>query len=151
MIYDTLENSKRYDMIHPRVGKILRYLRSHDWSDFEDGTVQLEGDKIYFTISRYETKDPETARPEAHKKYIDVQVMLEGEECFGTGFTEEGMEPAEAHEDKDLYFYDAETLPIELRAGEFILVFPGELHTPGVSPASGKREVRKFVGKVYYD
>lgn len=153
MIYDTLANSARYDSIDPRIGKLLRYLRSHDFSEFSDGTVRLDGDRIYFTISNYETKDPSETLFEAHEKYIDVQYMLDGAESFAVTFGREGVAPSESHPERDLYFYNGlePEAPLELKTGEFLLVFPGELHAPGVDPAEGKRHNRKFVGKILFD
>lgn len=151
MIYDKLSQSERYDELSPRIGKLLRYLRSHDLTTFPEGRVELEDDKLYFTISMNQTKDPAGALLEAHKHYADLQYLISGEEIFGVAFMPEGLEPFESKEERDVYFYEADDIPLTLGNDKFIIVFPDELHRPGVDPAGGKQMTKKLVAKILID
>lgn len=148
MIYDKLADSERYDQLCPRIGKLLRYLRSHNLNEFADGKVELEGDKLFFTISSYATRAADEVKLEAHKDYIDLQYLIEGEENFGFAFKEPEAEPFESDAEKDLYFYKGENDFYKLGGGRFMLVFPGELHRPGVDLEAGRNHVRKLVAKI---
>ena len=45
------------------------------------GKHELRGEEVFFNLQEYETK-PEQ-KLEAHKKYIDIQVVAVGEELMG--------------------------------------------------------------------
>jgi YhcH/YjgK/YiaL family protein len=44
----------------------------------EEKRYAIQGDEIYAMISRYEIRTPETAKLEAHRKHVDIQVVLQG-------------------------------------------------------------------------
>ena len=59
--------------------KALSFAQTLD-SSLPDGKYELEGERIYALISSYETSPDAECRFEAHRKYIDAQILLEGEE-----------------------------------------------------------------------
>ena len=137
--------------MHPRVGQLLRYLRSHDWDEFGEGKVELDGGKIFFSIYDSETKDDDELHYEVHKDYIDIQFVLEGEELLYYGNLPADAEEIEADEEEDYYYFEkpeTRLSHIHFCPGEFIILFPGELHAPGGMTDQGKCTVRKFIGKV---
>ena len=81
MIFDTLENIKNYEGLG-RVYTALKFLADTDFSKVELGRYELQGDDIFYMVQRYET-DPDKTISEAHKKYIDIQYMVDGEEIIG--------------------------------------------------------------------
>ena len=67
----------------PAMERALEYLKKTDFSKLEDGRYEIEGDRIYATVSRYQSKPWNECRPEAHRRYADVQYMAEGQELIG--------------------------------------------------------------------
>ena len=81
MIFDTLENIKNYEGLG-RVYTALEFLAKTDFSQMELGRYELDGGNILYMVQTYET-DPDKTISEAHKKYIDIQFMVDGEEIIG--------------------------------------------------------------------
>ena len=81
MIFDTLNNVNNYKGLG-RVYDALKFLSETDFSKIELGRYELDGDNIFYMVQSYDT-DPDKTISEAHKKYIDIQYMVEGEEIIG--------------------------------------------------------------------
>ena len=63
-----------------RWNKAFAFLRDNDLEKLELKRYDLDGNNLYVTISEYNTKNPEDAKFEAHKKYIDIQYVISGSE-----------------------------------------------------------------------
>jgi hypothetical protein len=81
MIFDTLKNIDNYKGLG-RVYTALEFLAKTDFNTMELGRYELDGDNIFYMVQSYDT-DPEKTISEAHKKYIDIQFMVKGEELIG--------------------------------------------------------------------
>ena len=67
----------------PAMKRALSYLRETDFSKLKDGRYEIDGDRIYATVQRYDTKPAWECRPESHRRYTDVQYVAEGQEFIG--------------------------------------------------------------------
>jgi len=148
MIYDTIKKMKTYKGISKNLDTAIDYLGKNDVSKVAEGKYPIDGDKVILQVMSYETKDLAAARFEAHKKYIDIQFVLDGKEaCFARAL--EGLEPAEPFiEERDVGFYKGEGgafLP--LTPDVFAVFFPHDAHKPSCN-LEGKRKLRKIVVKV---
>ena len=65
------------------VAQAIAWLKSHDYAALPLGKTPIDGENIYINFSEYETKPGEKVVLESHRKYIDIQVMVEGEELMG--------------------------------------------------------------------
>ena len=155
MICDKLENLGRYAEVHPRFREAFAFLRELIEGGAEKGRHDLPGTDgaIFANMNVYETKClSDATKMEVHRDYVDVQIMLEGEELMYvpsldaetpvlTPYNEEG--------DYALYAMPAPStcLALPLPAGSFAIFFPGELHAPGLAPAT-PAGIRKLVGKI---
>ena len=98
-------------------------------------------------IQRYTTKKPGEARPEAHDKYIDLQLMLDGEEYIGYANRNALGKPIEAKPENDINFFEGETCKMLLSNGTFGIYFPTDVHAPCIA-VNEPREVKKAVFKI---
>jgi YhcH/YjgK/YiaL family protein len=145
MIFDTLDNIKNYEGLG-RVYTALKFLADTDFSKVKLGRYELQGDDIYYMVQQYET-DPNKTISEAHKKYIDIQFMIDGEEIIGVApFSCEKTE-TEAKPENDVWFYDCKTEPLTLFKNSFMVLYPNDLHCPGVA-VNGAKACHKVVVKV---
>ena len=103
MIYDTLEHMENYFQKGSPIHKALCFAQGFDTSK-PDGRYEIEGDSLYALVSSYGTSPAEDRRFEAHRKYIDVQVLLEGEEKIETSFASDLKPLQEYFEPKDIIF-----------------------------------------------
>ena len=146
MIYDRIENIETYTPISERLARGLRLSTTTDFSVLEDGKHEVEGNELYFSLQSYQSKE-QNDTPEAHRKYIDIQYLLEGEELIGVGPLTDMTEEVSANPDGDIWFYHGPVTNVRLGNGTFAILFPQDAHAPGVAP-NCPAPVRKVVVKV---
>ena len=83
MILDTISNAKNYEALSPRLTEALRAAAAYPTDPYVVGRTELDGDNLFLLANSYETKPlNEESLLEAHRKYIDVMYMVEGEEII---------------------------------------------------------------------
>lgn len=136
------------------VQKALEYLRSHDFTKLEDGRYPIDGDKCVANLQRYTTRVLEECRPETHKKYVDIQYVVEGEEYMGwCPFSPDLKVTAPYDAEKDITFYE-ELVPdsnIVLTPGRFAVIYPEDVHRPQGAVEGEPGPVTKVVVKISVD
>ncbi len=115
----------------------------------EETKYEIQGDDIYAIIASYNTKEPH--KFEAHRKYVDIQCLLEGQEVIEStaldGLTVDT--PYDLHKDVALYVKtDSRKTISHLEPGIFIVFFPHDAHMPGVSVGNSSAFVKKVVVKI---
>ncbi|QYJ86662.1 YhcH/YjgK/YiaL family protein [Shewanella mesophila] len=151
MIVDTLDNIEQYTHLGPRIATALKHLVDTDFSRLEVGTYELDGKDLFVIVNDYETKPREVEPFEVHRRYIDVQYVVSGEEEFGYLPLADQTPSRPYFEKHDYAEYDYESNKdgaafIPLKAGMFALFFPQDMHMPGTSATP--KTVRKVVIKV---
>lgn len=150
MIYDTLDHLEAYRGVHPGVMRGLELLRDTDFSQWEDGRHEIDGERLFILLQSYETK-LQNDTPEAHRKYIDIQYLLSGQEQMGVGPLEEMTEEVEARPEGDIWFYRGPLSTILLSGRRFTALWPGDAHAPGIAVDRKPAPCRKCVVKVRAD
>jgi len=149
MILDRIDNAQLYLGLHAGFAKAFEILRAKTLAQKEDGKYPVDGENIYYTIQRYTTKSISEGNLEAHRKYIDIQFLLEGEELLSYAPLK-GLTTAEEYNpQKDIAFYEtpSEITKIKLEPGLFCILFPNDAHLPCRQLASTMK-VRKVVIKI---
>ena len=146
MIFDTLENIKNYEGLG-RVYTALELLKNTDFSKVDLGRYELDGDNIFYMVQSYDT-DPEKIISEAHKKYIDIQFMVNGEELIGVAPMGYDEKETQAIPENDVWFYECKTEQVTLIENSFMVLYPNDLHCPGVSTNNKPMACKKVVVKV---
>ena len=145
MILDKLSQAKAYRGIHPRLDDALDRINEGFLSTVGPQTQQLEGEALYVTRFTYDTLPIEETFFEAHKRYLDIHLMMEGEERVDIA-SPEGLTLFEQKGDFYAYRGEAEQ-SLVLRPGSFLVVFPEDAHR--IKIAVDKPEtVSKVVFKV---
>jgi len=146
MIVDKIENSKIYQTISERLDLAFNYLKNNDFSQMEPCKIEVKGEEVYLMVQEYTTKKHEDCRLEGHKKYIDIQYVVSGEELMGL-CTISNQELVESKPEKDVAFYNGEISTVKLKEGMFAVLFPDDLHMPGMM-SNAQQKVKKVVVKV---
>lgn len=147
MIYDSIERLETYRGLGRAMYEGLLLLREKDFSSMADGRYPLDGERMFLILERYTTKAVEDTRIEAHRDYIDIQYLLSGEECIGVGDVDHMQRVVEAHPEKDIWFFEGETVPLPVGKGRFLLLFPHDAHRPGICTGA-PQPIRKAVVKI---
>ena len=150
MIFDTIENAKLYSGIYSGVDKILKKVLEVNTENYPKETLKVDGDKLFMIFADYETHSKSEAKAEAHKKYIDVMYMVEGEEAIYVKPTKDLKNitmPFDKDQDALLADVDDDATRVVLKAGSFIVLFPQDAHAPSCD-VTAKSNVKKIIGKV---
>jgi len=150
MIYDNIKNAKIYFPLGEKIETALTYLQTTDFSNIEPGTYDIVGTDVYAIISEYNTKPLSSGKWEAHKKYIDVQYLHEGKERIGFSETKKLMILEEYDNRKDVAIYKGEGHFVNLEEKHFLILFPTDVHMPGIA-INIPKAVKKVVVKVSTD
>jgi biofilm protein TabA len=162
VIFDALENLERYRGLDARLDRGLEALRALSAGDaglkLVDGRHGLAGAGLYANVSSYRTEDPAAKPFEAHRRYLDVQVVLEGRETLYWAPLRRLQAQGEYSPGEDITYYSPAPgaggleLGLPLEPGLFVVLFPQDGHRPGCHPAGGRPQaVRKLVLKVRLD
>ncbi len=143
MILDNLKHVDNYKGLG-EVYTALKFIAETDFSSYELGKY-VYNDNIYFMVQEYQTAIKTVS--EVHEKYIDIQLLLSGKEVIGVAPIECQKELVEAKPEKDVWKYTCATQPIAISAGEFMVLYPSDIHMPGAT-LDESTPCRKVVVKV---
>ncbi len=148
MIFDNINNCSKYSIINTNFDKAFQFLNREDLNSLAPGKYEIQGNDIYALVQEYETKDLSAdSKYEAHRKYIDIQYMVEGTENMGYSQIDKLDVFSPYDEEKDFIMLIGEPRLILYNTNEFFVFFPEDAHMPGVSHGK-KGKVRKVVVKV---
>ncbi len=147
MIYAKNKDALAYRGIHPNLDLALEHIREDFLSCVGETRVELKGGDVYATRFTYETVPAEESFFEAHRKYLDIHIMVSGSEGVEIAPPEKLTEFDRA-EANDFYAYRGEgDYKLNLSPGDFLVVFPGDAHRIKMQTA-GPQTVSKVVFKV---
>ncbi len=150
MVRGSLADSKKYEALHPRFGKVFEFLRSHDLAKLPLGRHEIEGVDAYMNVSDMTLNpwDPE-ADIEVHRKYFDIHVPISGDEVNGFVYNEEWAKSADFNVADDYaLFRDSKMSKIVVKKGEFVIFYPNcGAHAPNKTEGP-PRIHRKIVVKI---
>ncbi|OGS83890.1 MAG: hypothetical protein A2061_05055 [Gallionellales bacterium GWA2_59_43] len=146
MILSALSQSSRYASLHPLFQRAFDYIRDTDLFALAPGRYPIVDDDLFAIVEHVPGKTKEMARLEVHRRYIDIQLVLEGDEQMGWKPLADCFNPVSEHsEEKDIrFFHDAPASWVAVPPDHFCIFFPEDAHAPLV--ANGM--VRKVIFKV---
>lgn len=150
MLQGQLSEIALIEPIAPTLGKILKSLLASLNADAPVGRHEVQGDKLFYTVSLDKTQPLAERRSECHQNYLDIQVVLSGEERYGYS-----LEPLEKVTEDLFNKCDVGFgLPrserfVTLHTGEFIVFAPNCPHRPLVAINDEPAEVKKAVIKIH--
>lgn len=148
MIFGNLKEQKTYDFLPEAIQACFKYMQTHDLLTYEKGSHEIDGKNFFVNIEEYGTVKREQRFWEAHKKYIDVHVMLSGKECIDINFIE-NMKLGEYKEEKDFQALDGEAQASVnlLNAGDFLICYPEDAHRTAIA-VDEPSDLKKAIFKV---
>ena len=129
--------------------RAVEFLKENDLMKLAEGRHEVTDDGVYANVQTYLTKD--TAPFENHRRYIDVQCVVSGEEdIFISGIPDCTVRQSDYDVAADIEFFADAAQPRKARADKdnFLVLFPGDAHRPCISPDGRQTRVRKIVVKV---
>ena len=131
-----------------RINFTLDFLKKTNLEQLELGKLVIN-DWLYINVQEYITKDLSEGRFESHKKYVDIQMMIDGTEAIETSDIDKLELETAYDEDKDVMFWKKK--PNLMRSvisnGSYVILYPQNAHMPCIA-VDKPIKVKKLVAKV---
>lgn len=151
MIVTDLDHIEQQVAFTPSMTKAIAWLRENAKKDLADGTIQIDGDNVYAMVQSYQSVIPsDPPKLEAHKKYIDVQYVVSGEEAMGWALAYRLKETMAYSAEKDVWLGTCEKADFSqarLSPGHAAILLPSDGHAPRLA-AGTPMPIKKIVIKV---
>lgn len=146
MILNTLANFDRYLSLHPDFAAALNFLRRSDLAALPPGRHAIDGDRLYAMVARDPGRTRAAAACEGHRRYLDLQLVLAGDEEMGWRPRATCRTVKTAYDTvKDIEFWsDSADTWIRVPPGSLAVFFPDDAHAPMV----GSGPIHKVIVKV---
>jgi YhcH/YjgK/YiaL family protein len=146
MILAKLAEADRYAALHPLFARAFEFLRSPDLGALVPGRHDIEGEQLFAIVEACAGRTRAEAKLECHRRYIDIQLVLDGIDEMGWKPLAACTDPATNYDEaRDIHFFnDAPASWIATPPGSFCLFFPEDAHAPLVSDGM----IRKVVLKI---
>ncbi|EDM27599.1 hypothetical protein LNTAR_20373 [Lentisphaera araneosa HTCC2155] len=146
MILCTFEEIENYACLNPRFATAAKWLLDQDLDKLAFGKTIIDGDEIFAIKETLAGRKEDKANLEAHKKYIDIQICLQGRDNIRWKANSECQTVLQDYcEEKDIIFYmDKSVQSIQIYDDKAAIFFPEDAHAPLIAD----EELTKLVIKV---
>jgi YhcH/YjgK/YiaL family protein len=134
MILDLLDNADRYLTLNKGFRNGFAFLMRSDLKNLTIGRHEIYTDRVYAIVEDGPGRRKSEAELEAHEKYIDIQLVVEGTDAIGWKL-------------KSSCKQESRKSWLPVNPGMFVILFPEDAHMPSIS--SGR--LRKVVVKIAVD
>lgn len=144
MILDSIDNIMKYESLLPNLRKGMSAIQA--LTERKEGRYEFDGG--YFMVQKGTTRPIQEGTFEAHRKYVDVQILLEGSEEMAWEDIRKLKTVVAYQPEKDAERLDGERGHIvKITEGMFYAAFPQDAHQP-VSHTCKEQSFTKIVLKL---
>lgn len=149
MIYAELKNIKTYKGISKNLDKAIDFIVEKKYLNANFGKNIIDGDAVYFNCPEKPiTRENIDLDLEYHKKYIDIHIVLEGEEAITYTPLEDCLETQSYNNEEDYALVKGKAqAELILNGKNFLLFFPEEPHL-ALLKVNTPKEIKKIIFKV---
>lgn len=150
MIKDNINNCELYFNNHKNFEKAFDFIKKAVKENLPVGKYEIDGKEVYASVQEYNSKLDADAKNEGHRNYIDVQYVVSGKEIIEVCDINSIQIKTEYNAEKDVEFYFNAENPTTcvLAKGEYAILFPHDVHRPGLAINGEQVPVKKIVVKV---
>jgi len=153
MIATDLEHANKQIAMTRNLRQAFDFLFQMRGRDLPEGRIEIAGDEVYALSLIYETLVPGVEIIlEAHRKYIDVQYVVHGEEVIGWAHTDRLIQTVPYDPEKDVWhgmISRNDLTPVRLSTGQLAVLYPTDAHAPKLA-AGMPMQIKKIVVKVAF-
>ncbi|MBO9496617.1 YhcH/YjgK/YiaL family protein [Thalassotalea sp. G20_0] len=152
MFKGNLSELSNYQHLPAKLLNVIEHVKQRTYDSVKNGHYPIEGDKVFFFVVDDNTQLLSDRRSECHRKYVDVQILLAGEERYGYSLQPFQSIAEDLLDAKDIAFSEdiIEEQFTDLNEQEFIIFNVAQPHRPLVA-INEPMPVRKAIIKVAND
>ncbi|OCG50265.1 hypothetical protein A9G35_10270 [Gilliamella sp. Choc5-1] len=154
MILGNINHLRLVPYLPSKIKQSIEYIKDNVNINTPVGRYDIDGDKMFFMVSDSRSRYIDEANPEYHEKYIDVQIVLEGQEgmavCTLPPYTKV-LDDKLTESDIAFIKTPKEETMLTLQPNDFIVFLPNEVHKPLCAIDNKIETVRKVVVKIALD
>lgn len=146
-----VDSRKDENDLKERISKAVSFLKTLRVTERDIGDKVIINENFYYTVQKYVTKPTNERKLESHKKYVDIQIILEGNEMMDLADISRLSVKKEYDEANDVIFWEIpdRMARMVLRKGSCIVLYPENAHRGGINVDTDREsDVLKIVGKV---
>ncbi|WP_158264468.1 YhcH/YjgK/YiaL family protein [Photobacterium rosenbergii] len=149
MYRGNLSSLESYRHIPCSLIEIIQIVKRKIQTNSKNGTYPVIGDDVFYFIVDDKTKHLSETKSEIHRRYVDVQIVLEGEEMYGYSLSPFNSISEDFITEKDIAFGKdiIDEQFTTLYKDDFIIFNTNQPHRPLVAP-SEPQSVKKVVIKI---
>ena len=128
---------------------VYDFLTGNDLATLSVGRHEIVPGGAYANVREYQTKTEGVF--EAHRDYIDIQIVVSGEETIDVADLSDALDCTQEYDKaKDCVLYAAasEFRCLEADSTAWFIFFPSDLHRPGLARNDTPSPVKKVVVKI---
>ena len=149
MIIDNVQSIANYKGISSSLDKAISFIQTTDLTKLAPGRHSIEGDDIFAIVLTVKTRTRDNCRWESHKKYIEIPIVIEGNELM-IGQHIANLECAQVYDSNtdNLWYEDnGQGTVINMAPDIFVIFFPSDAHMPCIMDKKPEN-VKKVIVKV---
>ena len=147
---EELEKQAKYIKIG-HLNNIFEIIRTSDFSKLDDGIFRTGSEDFFYILMTYKTSRIFADKPaEAHRKYIDLQYIVYGEEKVGYADYRNNKKISKEYDestDAELFERVEDESFVILKKDMYSIFFPEDIHRTGLNN-NETRSIRKLVFKI---
>lgn len=148
MIFCKKTELEQYLGLGEHLDRAIQYLQTADLRELVMGCNRIDGENVYINRFDYTTIPPEESFFEAHLQYLDIHVLLSGEERIEVADIR-ALEEYDRDEAADFVGYHGEAqASFVMKPGDVLIVWPKDAHAVKLQ-LHGPAQVEKAVVKVH--
>ena len=135
MVIDAISRVEKYAKLHPLFPQVFEYIHNTELRELASGKHTILGDDVFVLIQRGVGQTKAEAKLECHRKYIDIQLVLDGTDEMGwkpLADCQQAIDSFNIANDVQ-FFKDAPLNWLTTTANQFCIFFPEDAHSGMVS------------------
>lgn len=148
MIFGNMQNMREYSFLETGLLECFAYAGTHNLAELKPGSYEIDGKRLFVNIVEYTTTIPENRIWEAHRKYLDLHLMLNGTEQIDLNFISNMEQKDYVAADDFLPLEGEKNSSVILKSSDFLICYPNDGHRTAVAVGTPEK-VKKAIFKLW--
>lgn len=147
MVFGNRKHLEEFSFLEQAIQDCFAYAADHNLSEYEPGSHEIDGTRLFVNIVQYTTTTAENRFWEAHKDYLDLHLMLHGTEQIDLNFIANMQQKEYQPKDDFLPLEGGKNGSVILTDGDFLICYPNDGHRTAVQ-VDGPETIKKAIFKI---